>query len=74
MQIPTILSREAQDLLQRLLIKSPKHRITLPQVKSHAFFREIDWEKLASKQIKPPIHLRMEDYDDDDNAYESNEM
>jgi len=49
LQLPSILSREAQDLLARLLIKNPKQRITIDGVKKHPFFQDIDWDKMIKR-------------------------
>ena len=66
LQVPGILSKEAQDLLQRLLHKNPKNRIKIPQIKAHPFFRDIDWEQLAARKIEPPLKLSMNDYSEGD--------
>ena len=68
LQIPTILSKEAADLLTRQLNKNPKNRIKIGEVKQHPFFREIDWDLLYKKQLKLPIHLKTEDYADNEEA------
>ncbi|KAI9017809.1 kinase-like domain-containing protein [Gaertneriomyces semiglobifer] len=39
------LSREAEDLIRSLLCDAP-HRLTAPQIKSHPFFRTVDWGSL----------------------------
>ena len=36
-----------KDLLQRILVKEPKHRFTLEQMKHHEFFNDINWEQIA---------------------------
>ncbi len=49
--------------------KRPDKRITIEKVKQHEFFKGLDWEKLERKEIAPPIHLKSEDpqeEDDDD--------
>ena len=46
-----------------MLNKDPKLRITIREMKKHPFFGSIDWAKLLSKEIKPPIILEMEDSD-----------
>ncbi|CAD8047927.1 unnamed protein product [Paramecium primaurelia] len=55
--IPKNLSLEAQDLLKRMLKKDPEERLGYNDVsvlKKHMFFAEIDWDRLYTKQYKPP--------------------
>lgn len=35
-------------------------------MKQHEFFKGMDWEALARKEVAPPIHLKGEDGNDDD--------
>ena len=55
------MSSEAADLLREMLHKKPNSRITIDKIKSHAFFRDLDWEKLQQKQLDPPVHLTLDD-------------
>jgi serine/threonine protein kinase len=53
------LTPEAADILQRLLAKNPKDRLgcserDAEEVKSHPFFRGVDWGKLLRREIRPP--------------------
>jgi len=44
----TPLSADARDLLEMLLVRSPRHRLTDPRaLKAHPFFKEIDWQRLV---------------------------
>lgn len=61
LQVPKYISREGKELLQLLLAKRPDKRITLDKVKQHEFFKGMDWEKLARKEVEPPIHLKGDD-------------
>jgi serum/glucocorticoid-regulated kinase 2 len=45
-----------------MLHKNPARRITISQIKKHPFFKEIDWQKLIARQLKPPLHLSMDNY------------
>jgi len=50
------LSREAVDLINRMICDAPK-RITFEQLKAHPFFRGVDWDNLrgAEAKIKPKV-------------------
>ncbi len=49
------LSTNAKDLLGKMLVKRPQSRLKLPDIKKHAFFSSIDFNKLFMKSIKPPF-------------------
>ncbi|CAK7270699.1 hypothetical protein SEPCBS119000_004221 [Sporothrix epigloea] len=59
--LPYFLSPDAKDLLTRLLRKEPRKRLgaNMPKdleiIKSHRFFRKIDWVRLAAREVEPPI-------------------
>ena len=59
--LPYFLSADAKDLLTRLLRKEPKKRLgaNMPKdmqiIKSHRFFRRIDWRQLEKRELEPPI-------------------
>jgi len=49
-------SSEASSLLSALLVVQPAKRLSNPlEIKKHEFFRGVDWQKLAKKQLKPPF-------------------
>ena len=49
------LSKNARNLIAKLLMKNPSSRLTDPtKIKSHPFFNEIDWDLLSSKKLIPP--------------------
>jgi len=54
LQFPKTVKPEAQDLMRKLMNKDPTKRPSISQVKHHVFFREINWEDLEAKRIKPP--------------------
>jgi serine/threonine protein kinase len=60
------LSKEAVDLLSRLLVKDPAKRLTDPsQIKSHPFFNGyIDWKLMLSKTLKTPYKPLLDSTDD----------
>lgn len=55
-KLPRYLTRDAHALLKALLMRDPAARLTDPAaVKRHPFFRGMDWEALAARQLPPPI-------------------
>ena len=60
LMLPDFFSDELKDLLKQLLCKDPHKRIGVldkNEIKSHIWFKELDWEKISSKEIKPPLNL-----------------
>lgn len=59
--MPYFFSADAKDLINRLLRKDPKKRLgsNMPKdleiIKGHRFFRNINWAKLAAREVQPPI-------------------
>ncbi|XP_053307586.1 protein kinase C zeta type isoform X2 [Spea bombifrons] len=66
-RIPRILSVKASNVLKGFLNKDPKDRLGCqPQtgfsdIKSHTFFRSIDWDMLEKKQVAPPFKPQITD-------------
>lgn len=60
-KFPYYCSEDARTFFTRLLRKNPKQRLggNMPKdmqvIKSHRFFRKIDWKKLERKELDPPI-------------------
>ena len=48
-------SSKAGNLLRGLLQRDPNNRLTVEQIKSHAFFDGTDWEAMLNKEIRPPF-------------------
>ncbi|CAO3678630.1 unnamed protein product [Rhizopus stolonifer] len=60
LQIPYYISADAKDLLIRLLRKDPNTRLGsekdgIQKIKSHRFFRKINWKELSERTATPPI-------------------
>ncbi|XP_036369528.1 protein kinase C iota type isoform X4 [Octopus sinensis] len=59
-RIPRSVSVKAASVLKGFLNKNPKERLGcvpdagFDDIRTHAFFRQIDWELLEQKQITPP--------------------
>ena len=48
-------SKAAKDLIKKLLVINPRKRIGYEQIKNHEFFKDINWEKIEIKKVKPPF-------------------
>jgi len=61
LQLPYYMGPDAKDLFTRLLRKDPKKRLganmpkDLQTIKSHRFFKKIDWKRLAKRELTPPV-------------------
>ncbi|XP_041348214.1 ribosomal protein S6 kinase beta-1-like isoform X2 [Gigantopelta aegis] len=60
LSLPPYLTNEARGLIKRLLRKSPVDRLgggidDAKPVKSHAFFRHINWSDLLAHRVEPPF-------------------
>ncbi|CAL1285721.1 unnamed protein product [Larinioides sclopetarius] len=56
LQMPQYLSEPAQSLLRCLFKRNPDNRLASGlEIKCHAFFASINFEKLLRKEIKPPF-------------------
>ena len=42
-----------RDIVKNILVTDPNLRFEIEDIKSHKFFRGIDWSQVASKQCKP---------------------
>ncbi|SBT50397.1 rac-beta serine/threonine protein kinase, putative [Plasmodium ovale wallikeri] len=57
---PSTLSSTAVDLLKKLFEKNPKKRLgsgvtDAEEIKSHPFFKNVNWDDVLSKRVKPPF-------------------
>ncbi|KAM6963099.1 serine/threonine-protein kinase N2-like [Aplochiton taeniatus] len=57
---PKFLSAEAISIMRRLLRRNPDRRLgagerDAEEVKSHPFFKTLDWDGLLSKKVRPPF-------------------
>lgn len=57
-------SDSAKDFINMLLRKNPRKRLGSQadslEVLSHPFFKDFDWSKLLSKEIKPPFKPKVD--------------
>uniref|UniRef100_A0A8C8GK43 protein kinase C n=1 Tax=Oncorhynchus tshawytscha TaxID=74940 RepID=A0A8C8GK43_ONCTS len=66
---PRFLSTEAISVMRRLLRRSPERRLgagerDAEEVKKHLFFRNMDWNGLLAKKVKPPFVPTIQDSND----------
>lgn len=54
LKFPSHIKEDARNLIKKMLDRDPLKRPTICQIKSHSFFRSIDWEALASRDVSPP--------------------
>ncbi|XP_029427788.1 ribosomal protein S6 kinase alpha-1 isoform X2 [Rhinatrema bivittatum] len=67
--MPQFLSSEAQSLLRALFKRNPANRLgsstdCAEEIKRHAFFSTIDWNKLYRRELKPPFKPAVAQPDD----------
>ncbi|XP_050410277.1 ribosomal protein S6 kinase beta-1 isoform X1 [Patella vulgata] len=60
LNLPPYLTHEARALIKRLLRKYPGERLgggheDAKPIKTHSFFRNTDWNELASRRVDPPF-------------------
>jgi len=60
LKMPTFLSPQAKDLIQRLLKRKPFERLGAgpfgaKEVKQHHFFEGLDWDDVLQKKTYPPF-------------------
>lgn len=73
--IPTNLSYEVRDLLNKILVKEPHKRLgggsdDAQEIKNHPFFKSIDWQDLAARKIATPFTPHITDELDTSNFAE----
>lgn len=64
---PADMDSTTKDLITKLLVRDPKKRLGyngVNDIKTHAFFNDIDWTKLNSKGYIPPYKPRVRDSTD----------
>ena len=59
LKIPNFVSKEAGELLRRLLERNPNKRLggmgrDASEIKEHPYFKDVDWKKIYEKKIKAP--------------------
>lgn len=54
---PNTLTPNARSLIAALTNKVPERRPSITEVKAHAFFEGINWNKLINKEVDPPLSV-----------------
>ena len=57
-KLPNYLTADAQDLIKKLLKKNPESRLGFngaSEIKKHPFFKKMNWDKVANREVDPPI-------------------
>jgi len=68
LKIPKYLSPEAKKCLLKMLNRNPSKRPRLDQLMKEPFFADIDWAKLESKKLEPPMIVRRSKNNADEEA------
>lgn len=60
LRFPKHISEEAKDLILKLLERNPRERLGsgplgVQEIKEHPFFRDIDWDMVLRRQLRPPL-------------------
>jgi hypothetical protein len=58
LDFPRHLSRDAIDLMKKMLDKNPSARLCHPEdIRAHPFCLGIDWAKVLRRECEPPIKV-----------------
>ncbi|KAF5141176.1 ribosomal protein s6 kinase [Vairimorpha ceranae] len=55
---PDFIDSHAKDLICKLLEKDPSKRINFMQIKSHEFFKNVNWDAVYNKELEPPFFFK----------------
>jgi len=62
LNLTDLQNEKATDLITQLLRRNPYERLNSPKyIKQHPFFKEIEWDKLSVKKIKPPFKITVKE-------------
>jgi len=64
-KFPDSISQDAVDFVSQLLLRDTSKRLSDPdKIKSHSWFKVIDWAKLDAKELQPPFVPKVTAADD----------
>ena len=55
LKFPAEVSEDARDLIKGVMDRNPENRPNIQRVKNHKFFRDVNWESLYRREVRPPI-------------------
>ena len=55
LNLPKNLQGSIRDLTKLLLVADPDSRLDISQIKSHNFFKGLDWKQLKLRRLRPPF-------------------
>lgn len=55
---PPFFTLDAQDLISQLLKSNPEERLEIKGLKSHRFFKDLDWVRLKQLKISSPLKIK----------------
>lgn len=61
LSFPRCVPSQARKLISRLLDRNPDKRPTTQEVKTHKFFRCVEWEAALRRELRPPLPPRLAD-------------
>ncbi|CAH2236767.1 jg14257 [Pararge aegeria aegeria] len=60
---PVWLSKDAVSILKGFMTKNPARRLGVaggaPGIRAHAFFRDVEWDALAARRLRPPFRPKV---------------
>ena len=65
--IPENISKNAKDLIEKLLNSNPRERIgynSSEEIMKHDFFKDIDFDKVLKREYKPPFIPKLDNQED----------
>uniref|UniRef100_A0A8C5QWC2 protein kinase C n=1 Tax=Leptobrachium leishanense TaxID=445787 RepID=A0A8C5QWC2_9ANUR len=65
---PRWITKESKDILEKLFVRDPVKRLGVTgDIRSHAFFKTINWNLLEKKQMEPPFKPKVKSPNDYNN-------
>lgn len=59
-KLPSYTSPEACSLIKGLMQTDPEKRFGVKEIKSHPFFKKLNWKKVLNKEVPPPFRPKIE--------------